>query len=71
MESNTKEQKVSVVVNIPWRIMWIAGFLFTLGIVAASGEFDFIKEYGTARQIFSLVFLYMLWPLFLGVHFAG
>ena len=71
MENNTEERKISVTVNVPWKIMWTVGFLFTLGLYLASGELAPVSELGIVRQVFFFVLMYATWPMFLGAGFAG
>ena len=61
-EKNEKSEK-----SFSWTPFWIAGFLFTLGIVGAD---PLILTYKWYEQIAIWIRSYFLWPLILGLHFA-
>ena len=65
--TETKKEKNIVEKSFSWMPFWVAGFLFTLGIV---GVDPLLSTYKWYDQVAIWVFSYLLWPLVLGLHFA-
>lgn len=61
--SKTKE----VYAKALWVVPWTAGFLFTLGYVGM----DVLVPSVWYVQALSLILVYILWPMFLGLHLHG
>ena len=61
-KNNEKSEK-----SFSWTPFWIAGFLFTLGIV---GVDPLLSTYKWYEQIAIWIYSYFVWPLILGRHFA-
>ena len=73
MENYTQNAiiKTKLIVNISWVIPWLAGWMFT---VAYCGGVDKILPLGEKvsfiMTVVRVVFIYFLWPYFLGTRLA-
>lgn len=63
------EKKSEKKVEFSWWPFWVAGWMFTLGL----GAFDFASMSHAVwyEQVLGVLLSWFLWPIFLGLHFAG
>ena len=68
MEEKNKELETDNRKEFSWHPLWIAGFLFTLGI---TGVPDVLFTYSIWQQAIIWIISYIIWPLTLGMHLSG